>query len=529
MHRVNTNQIKVSFSFSKINRSFSFIKIKSSEEKYWNALYLDSLINIPVLKSIVYENEASFYAMLNVTGDETIDIVESIVKEYDSLGIDIVSAESIEQHSLTQLLINSLASNESEFFRFNNLSGKFYYSHPSWFKKKGRVIWQIPTLEFKVTKDFILQDSVATFTSISNRKWMNLTEKRFKELPKYYFNNTNYTLKRKLPNENKEEEDIFIMRQVKGAKKTIIPLIDFSSWEKFIKSKSGAWYYLLSRIEKDLKNYINIEFDSWENAQWSEFRKTNFEFKEKRISELLKEKRLILIDAVSNNNSIVFCERFSLFLNEQLQIKLKINSKPKKNDLCIKLINNKENQEEVDQYKEAGQLFSKGIATHHITVEDFLNQFKFYLEKEINIHDEKTQTSLRKQNKTALTVIKNILKEIVIKDDILSNQISIIDWKSNDYKDDWMFAWKDKAKDSETIGFLKVSPNGILEFEILDLCDLFSASKYESYKKFFDPPYKHNNFHPEGLIQSANGFINIIGLTKRKAIPAFKKIDLGIL
>lgn len=525
MHKVDTNKISVKFHFDKINSSFSFIKIKSSERKYWNALYLDALVKQPVVKSIVHENGPSFYTMLNVTEDEAVNMVELIIEEHDSLSAEIILPERIEPHYLAQLLINSLSSNNSKFFSFNNLSGKFYYSHPTWFKKKGKTIWQIPTLQFKVTKDFILQDSVTTFTSITNRKWMTIKEKVFHELPRYYFNSTNYSLKRKLPDENQNDEDIFIMRQVKGAKKTVIPLIDFSSWDKFLSSKAGAWHYLLSKIETDLEDYIEVQFDSWTNAQWTEFKQANSEYKEERISQIFKVQKTVLVDDVSNKDSSNFSKRFSAFVKEQLGIALKIKSSPKEGDLCIRLINNKENQEgDVDQYLEVGKLFSKKIATHHITLQDFSNQFEFYLNKEINEQEDKTQKKLQRKNKTALAVVKNILKEIVIKDDILNKRISITDWELHCYENDWVFAWKDDTKDVEQIGFLKISPNGDLEFDVLDLSDLFTASKYDQYRKYFEPPYSNGGFTPEGLIKSKDGYINLIGLTNRRAIPAFKKV-----
>jgi|GEM_PF-4187037 len=530
MPEVATNKINVKFHFDKINSSFSFLKIKSSEIKYWNALYLDDLLKQPVVKSIVYEDSPSFYVMVDTTEDEAVNIVDLIIKEYDSLSVEIIRPEKIEQHHLIQLLINSLSSNKSKFFSFNNLSGKFYYSHPSWFKKKGKTIWQIPTLQFKVTKDLVLQDSISTFTSIAQRKRMNIPNNRFYDLPQYYFNSANYTLKRKLPIENQKDEDIFIMRQVKGAKKTVIPLIDFSSWDKFVQSKAGAWHYLLTKIDTDLQDYIEIQFDSWADAKWTEFTQTNSELKEKRITDLFKSKRTVLVDAVSNVDSANFSKRFSRFLKEQLQITLKLKAIPKEGDLCIRLINNKDNQEsDKDQYFEAGKLFSKKIPTHHITLQDFSSEFEFYLNKEISEQDVSTQNKLLKRNKVALAAVKNILKEIVIKDDILNNFISITDWKSNYYKDDWMFAWKDDNKKSDQIGFLKISPAGNLEFEILDLSDLFTATKYDQYKKFFEPPYSNGNFTPEGLIKSKDGFINIIGLTNSRAIPAFKKVGNALV
>ena len=315
------------------------------------------------------------------------------------------------------------------------------------------------------------------------------------------------------------------MRQVKGAKKNTIPLIDFKSWDKFLSSKAGAWHYLLSKISTDLKDYIDIKFDSWTNAQCLEFKQSNSIFKEERISQLFKEKRIVLVDEILNNDSRNFSKRFSAFLKEQLQITLKRKSNPKEGELCIRLINNKDNQDgDVDQYLAVGKLFSKKIATHHITLQDFSNQFEFYLQKEINEYDEKFQKRLQRKNNTALATIKNIFKEIVIKDDILNNRISITDWKSHGYENDWIFGWKDDTKDVEQLGFLKISPDGSLQFDVLDLSDLFVASQYEQYKKYFEPPYSNRNFTPEGLIKSKEGFINLIGLTNRRAIPAFTKV-----
>lgn len=111
-------------------------------------------------------------------------------------------------------------------------------------------------------------------------------------------------------------------------------------------------------------------------------------------------------------------------------------------------------------------------------------------------------------------MIDNILKELIIKKDLLQNKISLIDWSKYNYQKDWIFG----LKDGILFYFINVHPDGSFDFKVLEN-DLFSMNEYQKYINCFD-----NKNEIEGIIVNPNNDINYIKNTNKFTIPEFEKI-----
>ena len=91
------------------------------------------------------------------------------VEEGDRFSIVNMNVCDIKDDYLIQLLLNSMGSYDSEYLKFNNLTGHLYCFHSDWIKhgkeKHADVIWKVPCLEIKVSSSMSLELNVRTFTS----------------------------------------------------------------------------------------------------------------------------------------------------------------------------------------------------------------------------------------------------------------------------------------------------------------------------------------------------------------------------
>ncbi len=528
MKPICTNQLLIEFDLNQINQDFTFVRFSSDETRVWNAIYLDNLTEEKSIESLVYENGKVFYVMLKIGREKASVFCHTSRSQHENLTCEIVEPFQIEKHLLLQLLINSLANAKTERFRFNNLTGKFYFINPLWFKTtpkgEGSVVWQIPSLKFTVNKELVLEDEVSTFTSLSQKGLMDFskTKTRLRDLPTYVIHHSTQSLRRVLPGESYPEEEFFVKRQIRNTRsKKPSSMLDFSSWEKFMESKGGAWFSLLSSINEHLSVYVDLKFVQWAKPQRLVFNKEAKELKNERIKEFYSPRKLVIVDELKTIDSEIFVRRIKAFLKEIYEIKVATTQIPKPGQVCLRLIHNRENQinEDHDQYDEAGKLFRKKIPVHHITLEDFIDKLQLPLKSEENEENSKKNDKLRSGN---ISVLNNVLKEIVIKDDIIQSRLSIDNWQQRKHQNDWLFGWKNPGEDQ--IGFMKIRPKGEIEFEILDLSDLFSASVFDAYKPYFDKEFGGSGFITEGLVQTETGHINLIGKSRIKTLPEFSKI-----
>ena len=169
---------------------------------------------------------------------------------------------------------------------------------------------------------------------------------------------------------------------------------------------------------------------------------------------------------------------------------INISKKIEKDKANIVLIHNKEYYEQLE-YPDPYKNFERSTLVQCVTVEDSA-------EKIINDNE---------------AIINTIIKEVVIKNDILSKKnISLDNWESYGFASDWIFG---KEKDGKHY-FIVIHPNG--SFDLYNKLDDFSSFDIDILNECSDY-LTDNNGKEKTIIASTDGNINVITRTNRFPLP----------
>ncbi|WP_452218393.1 hypothetical protein [Lacinutrix undariae] len=487
MKNIKTNKLSIDINHEQILNDFSIIKFSTSE-KYikYGALFLDEINLETNAKSIAFEQGNSFYALYEKIEISKLDLSKKLqsLKHSDSLTYKLIDNKKelleIPKHLLSQLLINSISTPKHKRLSFNNLTGKLYLFNPNHFQisktRDKELIFKIVGLEFKINNEISLELNVKTFSNVLLSKKMDFSKKKFKEFPKYTFIYSTNSLKRILSSDSSNENQFILKQTSKNGilEKNNITFLDFKNLENFKISKIGFLKDILLTIEQKLSKYLTISFLSNKSENIERF-KSKFKIEDQKLN-------LTLIDLSDTEDSIdIINELQSEIKNISPLSSVKIALKENKNGSNIKLINNKNHYKKYnlkDPYKSS-------IKTQHLTLQDFKLSSK--------------------------ASIKAILKELILKNDILNKKVSIIDWESFNFTNDWIFG----SKLEDIFYFIIIKPNGSLSFEKF-IPDLFSQNEFNDLCAIFD-----NDVNTEFIVKDNQGNLNCIKKTKNYTIPEF--------
>ncbi len=495
MKYCKTNKLSIDISYSEILEDFIIIKFSSSE-KYikYGALFLDEINLNTEAKSIVFDNGNSFYALYEKSEVEDVDWSKTIqsLKHSDSLLFKTIKnlndLSNIPEYLLAQLLINSISTPKHKRLSFNNLTGKLYLFNPNHFKisktRDKELIFKIIGLEFKINNANSLELNVKTFSNVLLSKKMDFSKKKLRELPKYTFVHSTNSLKRVLNSESKNENQ-FILKQTSkngSLEKNNIPFLDFKDYQSFKLSKIGILKDTLLTIENKLSKYLKISFISHEIENLERF-KSKFKIEDKKLN-------ITLVDLTDDEESIDIINELKGEIKTTSSLStVKVSSKENINGGNLRIINNKKHYKRYnleDPYRPS-------IKSQHITVQDFKTNSK--------------------------ASIKAVLKELIIKNDILHKKVSIINWESFNFTNDWVFG----SKTEEDFNFITIRPNGELSFEKF-IPDLFNQQEFDDLFTIFD-----NDSNVEFIVKDNLGNINSIKRTNNYTLPEFDTIHEFLL
>jgi hypothetical protein len=490
MKHCKINKLNITINSERIFQDFSIVKFSTSENyiKY-GALILDELNSLLKAKSIVFERGKSFYALFDKKTIDHTDLSKELEKidEGETLSFNILNKNEIEEiaeHTISQLLINSISKPNHKKLTFNNLTGKLYLFSPAFLKisksKDKEQIFKIVALELNISPDLSLQLNVRTFSSVLLSKQMDFSKKKFKEYPKYTFVHATGTLKRVLNSDNIAGENQYILKQTSRngvSEKNNIPYLIFKNLEEFKNSKIGILNSAIQSIEGKLSNYLSIEFAQIpikDTVRYSNSFKIG-DFKE----------NIFLLDLVQDEDSTEQIKNVQNELNNIIpKANIKISKKESANGYNLKLIHNRsyyEKYEKKDPYKASS-------ISQHFTLEDFKAYSK--------------------------ATLKVLITESIIKNDIKNNQISIVDWKNYGFNKDWIFG----NKIDEQFCFLTINPNGNLRFVNFEP-NLFNQNEYDMLCEIFN-----DNTNVEFIVKDEKGNINLIKRTPNFTIPNYEII-----
>lgn len=522
------------FNFDKIRETYEFYLIKNEDPKKKDFkpesnLFDDALVNKNVL-AIQYTGGPAFILMMKADKRNE-EYLMSLIRRYNEEYEGYLSKERLSipfssyPHSMILTMFNALGKSKKH-EEISNLGGKLYY-----FTKKTKR--QIFCIELKIDKDYVIKLNHVTFTSIEKDNSYGKTQ---------YVLQTNNTMRKRTKDD--KIGPFYTMSQFKDTKEET-KFLDVNPMN-FGRTKMGVFSHLIEKFNKEYEGLVKLVVKRENDWQKLEI---NASAAKKRdhlrfIKKVLNGKTIRIVNTITDSDyketTTLFTENLKTKIEElftskkflkddrELNFKVKIVNKENKNDLNIRLIHDSEyyeTHELKDQYKKSGN-----TVIQNVTLEGFSEDKKLIEVKE--------------------AAIPGVINDLIVKSNLpksneIQGKISIFDWESLGYKNDWTFCyceeeWHDNgpnAKKTKTdhFFFMKINPDG--SFLIGEKTkDLFNQEEFNVLEKIFERnnmslPKESRNKSTEkykGLVMNDQGQINIIQDTPFIMYPDWEKINEGL-
>ena len=483
------NQLNFYPDFDSIDSKFDFYQVTTSEKFIkFGATFLDSL-NPDIIKAIAFETGKTFYILTRKESTSTGQLSNLVqnMEDGNTLSFSKFETKKLPLHILLQLFLNSIGASESQYFSFNNLTGKLFLYNKAWQStdKEGK-IWSLQVLEVKITKDMCLQLKAHLMSSILLKKEMEFKKRKFADYPQYTFANTNNTLRRVSKTEL-NQNDNFILKSVND-KKANIPFFDFSDYKKFAATKIGCLYAVMNIVKEKYSNYFNIDFEKSEITKTLKTTRTELEKYKDHVESVILENGINFIDVIESSTSGEYLHDIEEKIKELIpDIKTSFSKQLSKTKLNIRYIKDKScyvSEEDPHQND------LSGFAVQHIT-----NNY----------------------SKDSQAATYNILKELAIKNDLQQKKITIQDWTLYGFKSDWIFG----IKEDQSFKFMKIHPDGTFVIEKAER-DLFNQNEYDKYMELYESSTTEDKVL--AIIKDSEGSINLIRDTNIYSLPDFESV-----
>ena len=470
-----SNRLLVTFNHSKIDDIYDFYVITTSDKYINNGAYvLDKPIETLKAESVVFDNGRSLFIMFKKKAIDRLDLVQSI--EDEKLSVKQVYSDELKDYILFRLFLFSLNNFNFDDNKFNNITGKFYVTNPSWIAKNRNTF---KALSINVDQSLCLIAEAATFTKLN----LFPNKKILFDYPKYDFSNKNGGLKRILHPDN---DNVYIRKSLFGVKAEI-PFFEFSP-KKIKNNKVFYIYYVLDILSNKFKDLFSFSFERINIAKT--IGRSRDEKIDEKVSEIVSFKSINLINWSNNSDyDDEFDDIVDLFTIGK--IGPVTNEKTiTDNSYNVIYLHHKEFYEQ-HKYNDPYKSFPANQVIQHITIEDSADK----------IIDDKR------------VIYNTILKELLIKDDIINrHKISLDDWTSFGFKNNYIFG---KEKDGIHY-FLIVKPDGSFEFNCkLNNLSSFGDKTLDKCSDFLTD----NKGKEKTVIADSNGNVIVISRTPTFTLP----------
>lgn len=299
----------------------------------------------------------------------------------------------------------------------------------------------------------------------------------------------NNTLKR-VSNENKDRRENFIIKPVDGERGSIT-FFDFTDYETFSCTKMGVLYDILNALHDEFGKYIRVKFKQYSIDEVLEYKRASLELYKDIVKKEVLNSGINIVDAVHTETSEDYLQDVADGINKIIpEAKCSVGKRLSKKKLNVRYIHDKSfySDSEVDPHQES----MEDYVVQHITVENFKHQ--------------------------SSAAVYNILKELVIKKDIATGKITLVDWSQYGYKADWLFG----VVLDGTYYFMTIHPDGSFKIEALKR-NLFTMTEYDKYMDYFGLNEENKNDYRGviGLVKDAEGNINLIKDTNMYSMPDY--------
>lgn len=503
---IQRNHFNIFIDYSGFEKRYDIFRVSTVDSYFPSNSYLQDMEAFNhKIQSIYYESGNNLYVLVKKGDVDLYDIRGSLTNIEGSDKITIHKEECLEAQGFPKYIIVQLLMNAMGRLKYlpnvSNLTGHFYYFHPAWFWKKNR---SISTLEFKVTKDELLQIKVRTFTHISMRRKIKFTKKKFYQYPQYVIGSTN-TLRRKLKTDSGKENEGYILRSISGERRSV-PFLRFKSEKEFFTSKIGALYKVLESFHENYGEFVKLSLERVETQDTMCIKTADIKQASKEIRDRLAESEFCIVDYVSNQKICTTMREMLLKEYEFEPDRVRITKEISPNAINLCLIHNKEYYEKRGQEDPHQNVYDE-IAVQHFTVEDY------------------------KLDQSA--VLKSLLYNVLIKQDIAEGKITIFSWENLGFQEDvvfwlpWKLNNKEKEEQEDTRGLDNKEPEDIdyLKMRIHPSGE-FIMEQYKNQSLSFlgDDAFESDKDSEVGIVEFSQGERYIIQNTEEFTLPEFEKI-----
>lgn len=356
-------------------------------------------------------------------------------------------------------------------------------------RDKENFIWGMQCLEVKIGDDMCVKLVAHRLTSLALKKQMKFEKRKLQDFPQYEFSYNNNTLKR-VSNENKDRRENFIIKPVDGERGSIT-FFDFTDYETFSCTKMGVLYDILNALHDEFGKYIRVKFKQYSIDEVLEYKRASLELYKDIVKKEVLNSGINIVDVVHSETSEDYLQDVADGINKIIpEAKCSVGKRLSKKKLNVRYIHDKSfySDSEVDPHQES----MEDYVVQHITVENFKHQ--------------------------SSAAVYNILKELVIKKDIATGKITLVDWSQYGYKADWLFG----VVVDGTYYFMTIHPDGSFKIEALKR-NLFTMTEYDKYMDYFGLNEENKNDYRGviGLVKDAEGNINLIKDTNMYSMPDY--------
>jgi hypothetical protein len=507
---VLTNELDFQPDYESLGRDFDFFKLTTSEKYIQRgARCLDDPQN--ELKAVSFSFDYGRTAFFMFRKDQKVDESQiSMVihrdKTGDALTVERVVAEDIKAYIMLRLLINAI-SNFSGDYVFNNLSGKIYMVYEVTKSEDNLKALEIGT-------DWMghLNAIATTFTRVS--VFGKAADWYLNDEPAYVREGNKRTLKRSWNFANK---DVLYIRKFVPGKKTRMPFYKLDD-DKKEDCKAYYLYQVLKLINTKFGSYLKRPL-SFKEMIISKGIETSHDrrFMDKVHSHFygLKAQKINCVNLLPAGEADSVFDRFVALLKQHFEVdangevgpEVVVSGKIDYSAANIVLAHDE------DYYKseEHGGVLNDPYKTlprmdaviQSITLEEAGDFFR----------EDITKEKKPKKYSELQALLKTILKELVVKDDIVhAKEITIDDWKDYKFPSDWIFGLEDDGVQY----YMTIHPNGGFEMKYA------TAGFVSSLPEQFQPLAKAlatSKEKTKTVVADCSGNVNLISKTGMFVMP----------
>ena len=493
--KIYTNRIVYELDAAQMASLYDVYSLKTTDERFPSgAKMIDELSDNKHIVSVVFISRKEYLIMLKKCSESKCDLLDNIRKQKggDKITLTDYFSGKNNDYYLLQLLLNAIGTRKTKFESYNNVTGHLYCFHPNWIKRIHSEIISIPTMDIRLVSG-VLTWNICTFNSLRYKNVMDFSKKNISDFPQYTIS-ANYSLRRRLKDDDKTEA--YIQRQIFNDK-TSKTFLDISDYKSFDESKMGIVAKVISQFNEKYKGMAKLDFEQQELESSIEYSSN----REKRLLseqliKLLSKQKVVLQDLISDEKSERQCEQIISVFKSTFGIPVKQAQRLSKDAYNLRLIHN-------DEY------YGKNFADPH---DEDLSKYTVQHITTENFKDKGSDTYLR-------AVAFNVAEELAIKEDLKNKTISIVDWQEYNFNDDLIFGLEHdiQSKNGNKIRqfyFMTIKPNGQFEIQQQEN-NLFSTNEYHKYLKIFTSCEEET---VKGIVKY-NENINVIHETGLHTVP----------